>query len=245
MAGWRSGVTAAVLSGGLALAGPAAADTPIAMCVPSAGGAAITTPTSGTTCPAGSSFKQTASQTDLDAAKARIATLENVLAGVTRGSVNGRTTLTFSGENVRIVNGTGAKDTLNGLGNLIVGYNDTPRAQTGSHNIVLGFDQSFAAWGSVIGGAHNTSGSSLQALFGSTNKATDTYGSVLGGYGNVATSRLSSIAGGCENTTGTGSHTTDSFCATTLGQMQSVTGGRQNRASGSSAAVIGGTFNTA
>src|SRR5690348_12424970 len=107
MIGWRSGVVAAMLTGGLAFAGTAAADTPISMCVPSAGGSAITTPTSGSTCPAGSTFKQTASQSDLDAAKARIATLENLLAGVTRGAVNGKTTLTFSGENVRIVNGTG------------------------------------------------------------------------------------------------------------------------------------------
>src|SRR5689334_15739100 len=109
MAGWRSGVTAAALTGGLALAGTASADSPIAMCVPSAGGAAITTRTSGTTCPSGSTFKQTASQTDLDAAKARIATLEGLLAGVTRSTINGRMTLRVSGENLQVVNGTGKK----------------------------------------------------------------------------------------------------------------------------------------
>jgi hypothetical protein len=245
MAGWRSGVTAAVLIGGLTLAASAAADSPISMCVPSAGGAAITTPTSGSTCPAGSTFKQTASQTDLDAAKARIATLENVLAGVTRGSVNGRTTLTFSGENVRIVNGTGSKSTLNGLGNLIVGYNDTPRSQTGSHNIVLGFDQSFLSWGSIVGGAHNTSGSSLQGLLGSNNKASDTYAAITGGYGNLAESRLSSISGGCENTTGSIGRTVDSFCRDQTFQFQSVSGGRYNYAEVGSASVSGGEQNEA
>src|SRR4051794_26178148 len=156
MFGRRSGVLAAVLTGGLACCGVAHADTPISMCVPSAGGAAITTPTSGSTCAAGSTFKQTASQTDLAAAKNRIAALETLLAGVTRGTVNGRATLTISGENVRLVNGTGGTFTSNGLGNLIVGYNSSPRSQTGSHNIMLGSDQSFTSWGDIVGGAHNT-----------------------------------------------------------------------------------------
>src|SRR3954451_22216241 len=128
----------AVLAAG---AGAAWADSPVGMCVPAAGGAAITTPTSGTTCAAGSTYTQTARQSDLAAAEAKVAALQALLTGVTRSAIDGHTTLRFSGENVQVVNGSGKEDASNGLGNVVVGYNETPGDQTGSHNLILGRGQ--------------------------------------------------------------------------------------------------------
>src|SRR4051794_28862983 len=102
MAGWRGGVVAVVLAGGLVAAAPAAADSAAGLCIPTAGGAAVTTPASGSTCAAGSSYKQLAAQSDLTAAEARITALENLLAGVTRATVNGHMTLRISSENLQL-----------------------------------------------------------------------------------------------------------------------------------------------
>src|SRR3954463_4657102 len=81
--------------------GGARADTPVSLCIPSAGGASVTTPSAGT-CPGGSTLRQLTDQTDLTAAKARITALETLLTGITRSVVNGRTTLRISGENLQL-----------------------------------------------------------------------------------------------------------------------------------------------
>ena len=61
----------------------------------------------------------------------------------------------ITGANLRIVNGLGNTRTTNGLGNLIVGYNE-PRAsgniETGSHNIIVGFQHSFTSFGGLVAG---------------------------------------------------------------------------------------------
>src|SRR5215510_11442422 len=55
----------------------------------------------------------------------RMATLENKLSAMTfDGAAN---EVVITGANLRIVNGLGSTETTNGLGNLIVGYNE-PRA---------------------------------------------------------------------------------------------------------------------
>src|SRR5262249_34083056 len=65
----------------------------------------------------------------------------------------------ISGANLRIVNGLGATDTTNGLGNLIVGYNESRAPgcsgsipgpfctdnHTGSHNVVVGSRNNFSS----------------------------------------------------------------------------------------------------
>src|SRR5262245_41053418 len=57
-------------------------------------------------------------------------------------------TIRLSGANFQTVNGTGSTDTINGLGNLIVGYNElgNPHGdnRTGSHNIVGGRKNTFS-----------------------------------------------------------------------------------------------------
>src|SRR5262245_48136418 len=70
----------------------------------------------------------------------RLAALEYKLKYVT-GGVN---EVVITGANLRIVNGLGSTETTNGLGNLIIGYNElrndpgSADVRTGSHNIVTG-----------------------------------------------------------------------------------------------------------
>ena len=72
---------------------------------------------------------------------ARITVLETTFSGVSRLGPN----LVFDGMNVYVRNGMGATDAIpvNGLGNLIIGYNEPivggiQSQKTGSHNLIVG-----------------------------------------------------------------------------------------------------------
>src|SRR5215510_10663472 len=87
----------------------------------------------------------TAADSQPGAMAERMATLENKLSAMTfDGAAN---EVVISGANLRIVNGLGSTETTNGLGNLIVGYNEPrgfePDRRTGSHNVVVGHWFSF------------------------------------------------------------------------------------------------------
>src|SRR4029434_14516 len=91
---------------------------------------------------------------------ARVAALEDKLAAVTFDATANE--LVITGANLRIVNGLGTTDTTNGLGNLIVGYNELrnniccpplpPDNRTGSHNIVVGKQHNFSSFGGLVVG---------------------------------------------------------------------------------------------
>jgi len=89
-----------------------------------------------------------------------MATLENKLNAMTfDGAAN---EVVITGANLRIVNGLGSTLTTNGLGNLIVGYNELRQefggcsgstgpfctdSRTGSHNVVVGRANNFSSFG--------------------------------------------------------------------------------------------------
>ena len=134
------------------------------------------------------------SQAHVDALEARIAALEStvvtltdLLAGVTRAGND----ITFSGVNVRVVNGAGGTSSKNGLGNLIVGY-DEARAvnsdKSGSHNVVVGSHHNYGLYGGIVAGYENTL------------TATAMYASVLGGQYNTAEGWYATVSGGRNNT---------------------------------------------
>jgi hypothetical protein len=159
---------------------------------------------------------------------------------------NGYATALFKGVNVQVVNGLGKTDSINGLGNLIVGYN-TARAglnvrpvcsngeyqnpdacaangflwaenhKSGSHNIVGGDANAYSSFGGLV--------------VGKWNAINNVYSSVSGGRNNIASGFLSSVSGGQLNTA-------SSF-------FSSVSGGSRNTASGGSSSVSGGEFNAA
>ena len=59
---------------------------------------------------------------------------------------NGFNTVLFSGANVQVINGNGATDSSNGLGNIVIGYNKSNEVfidRNGSHNIILGDEQTY------------------------------------------------------------------------------------------------------
>jgi prophage DNA circulation protein len=124
----------------------------------------------------------------------------NVLNGVTGPHI------LITGANVHVRSGSGFTDdninvggTLKGLGNLIIGYNESPAAlsRAGSHNLVGGSLNSFSSFGGMVFGIRNTlSGQYATIASGDTNTASGVAASVLGGNQNRATGSNSTVYGG-------------------------------------------------
>jgi hypothetical protein len=95
-------------------------------------------------------------------------------------------------------------ESLSGLGNLIVGYNENrpsrgrpPENRTGSHNLVLGRFQAYSSFGGFVAGSSNeVTGRNSSVCGGSNNKAQGSHSSVSGGHGNVASGVTASVSGG-------------------------------------------------
>lgn len=110
----------------------------------------------------------------------------------------------ITGANLNIRNGTGVTyQTLNGLGNLIVGYNElrtgtgATNTRTGSHNVILGFNQNYSSAGAFVSGAVNSSTNFFASVIGGTgNTSGGHYSVVVGGYDNQATGDWSTVLGG-------------------------------------------------
>ena len=91
--------------------------------------------------------------------------------------------------NLHIVNGVGQTNTTNGLGNLIIGYNETggpalPR--NGSHNLIIGPEHSFSSYGGLVAGV--------------ANEISGPHASVCGGEDNVASGDAAVVIGGASQT---------------------------------------------
>ena len=116
-------------------------------------------------------------------------------------SVSGNN-LYFTGLNVHIRNGAGSSTTVNGLGNLIVGYdedigNDT---KTGSHNLVVGAGHTYTNFcGLVVGHDNAITGQYASVSGGANCTASGNYSSVCGGQFNEASGQFSTVSGGYNN----------------------------------------------
>ncbi len=206
-------------------------------------------------------------QSQLSAAQTQIATLQSQsvpnLAGYLTVDLStpSRPTLRVAGANLQIVNGLGTTQTTNGLGNLIVGYNENRPAATpaqcsvggftdqatcefvgfgfwgvdfrsGSHNVVVGQRQNYSRFAGLVVGYQSTiNGRWASVSGGQENIAAGDVSSVSGGYRNVASGGGASISGGQLN------KATQFF--------SSVSGGTTNTASGLNASVSGGNVNSA
>jgi collagen triple helix repeat protein len=148
-------------------------------------------------------------------------TLKSILPYIkyVASGVGGKPTIQFSAVNVQVVNGEGKTASVNGEGNLIIGYgeNGGKHAQTGSHNLILSEEQTFTSYGGIVAGFENT--------------ISGAFGSVLGGIENIASGEASMVSGGEANRASTGG--------------ASVSGGKGNIASGADATISGGGANTA
>lgn len=142
----------------------------------------------------------------------------------------------FDGCNIHIRSGSGSTfGVTNGLGNLIVGYNEDtggPYNRTGSHNIIIGPYHTYSSFGGIVAGVLNTiSAGSASVLGGVGNVASGVQSVVSSGSGNTSKGIQSSVSGGTFNTAS--------------GDNSVISGGKYNEASGNGSSVSGGQANLA
>ena len=191
----------------------------------------------------------------------RVAYLENLLSNVTKVGNN----IFITGANLNIRNGLGATNgnpgdpdstttvSANGLGNLIVGYDELidpdqgPSDKSGSHNIVVGHGHNYSSVGGLVAGGDNRiSGPYATITGGDENEATGLFSSVSGGEGNWARGRNSSVSGGAGNeSSGDLANVSGGRSNEAGGDTSTVTGGNSNRTSGVSSSITGGFSNEA
>ena len=189
----------------------------------------------------------------------RVAALEQKLQHLTSVTdAEGHPEMVITGANLRIVNGLDATDTANGLGNLIVGYNEPrdgqcegPNERTGSHNVVIGMEHNFTQYGGVV--------------VAKCNQISGPFAAVTGGWGNTASGFVAVVTGGGlypllhpntipPNNVASGDFAVVSGGGAVVGggirnvvrsDFASVSGGNGNTASGNWSSVSGGQYNTA
>ncbi len=186
----------------------------------------------------------------LESLQAEIDALKALLAGVTRSGND----IFYDGVNVHIRNGLGSTNgdpsdpdntftgIVNGLGNLIVGYDEdifayngdgTPAVdKSGSHNVVIGYGHNYTSFGTLVAGRYNQTTAPYSSVSGGTqNTASGFTSSVSAGLLNTASAFYASVSGGFDNTASA--------------SRASVNGGHNNTASNDGASVLGGDGNTA
>jgi len=200
---------------------------------------------------------------DLKAALTNVLAINNALSVQ---NLNGVRTVRFSGVNLQVVNGIGNTESVNGAGNLIVGYDEVnsaakivctiataptngafltnetacleaggavvTRRKTGSHNLVLGSQNSYSSFAGIVGGRENfITAAYASNISGIANLASGTFAVNVAGTGNHATGNTSATFAGNSNTAS--------------GNNASVSGGTGNIASGTGTTVSGGSGNAA
>lgn len=149
-----------------------------------------------------------------------VAALQAKLACISESSTS--TELFFERCNVHVRNGTGKTNSVNGRGNLIIGYDaerTTGSSKMGSHNVVIGDHHNYTRFGGLVAGFENA--------------ITGDWSSISGGLQNTASGEFSSVSGGVRNS------------ASGPGFGSSVSGGQRNLASGDSSSISGGAANIA
>ena len=116
----------------------------------------------------------------------------------------------FTGANVHIRSGSGLTygdigggPLVNGLGNLIIGYNEGSDDRAGQHNLVIGAEHSYGSSGGLVAGFDNDIrelGATVTG--GTTNVAKGLNANISGGQDNTASGENSSISGGLDNSVG-------------------------------------------
>jgi hypothetical protein len=124
--------------------------------------------------------------------------------------VGGKPTVVFSAVNLQVVSGSGSTSAaVNGEGNLVVGYAENlgSHRRTGSNNLIVGSNDGWTSYGSIVGGSANSATGPYATVFGTKNtgsghwtfvagqqnRASGRSASVLGGDGNDATANCQAI----------------------------------------------------
>ena len=152
----------------------------------------------------------------------------------------------LSGYNLRIQNGTGDSFAANGLGNLIVGYNelrgDGGDLRGGSHNVIVGKCLNYSGVGGIVAGFFSEIGGFGSVAFGRANIANGNYCTVAGGLQNTVRGDQNSVGGGMGNSAlGVACTVSGGAFNTALGRTSSVSGGAGNTVNAQSSSISGGT----
>jgi hypothetical protein len=186
-------------------------------------------------------------QTQVKELTDRVQELEAKLACLSKDGDN----VVFDKCNVYIRNGSGRTDgAVNGLGNLIIGYNETTGdnlRRTGSHNLVIGPEHAYSSFGGLVAGRENTiSAPHASVTGGRLNTASGLGASVSGGSVNTASKDFASVSGGKNNEAkGLNASVSGGTSNSAQGDFSSVAGGSDNAASGFAASISGGSGNVA
>jgi hypothetical protein len=143
---------------------------------------------------------------------------------------------------------------------LAAGGSVVTRQKTGSHNLVMGSQNSYSSAGGIVAGQGNfitalyasnlggnanvASGKAAVNVAGQGNHPTDVNDAILGGANNTASSNNSTVAGGSSNKSSfVGSTVSGGFRNTASGAQSNVSGGIVNESSGAFSHVGGGSNN--
>ena len=166
------------------------------------------------------------------------------------------------GCNLHLQNGMGQTRTMNGYGNLIIGYNKNEvSTRTGSHNLILGDLHEYTSYGGIVSGTENTLAAPEAAILGGGQNHANFISAVIlaadrgqadgnvvliGGQRNYgsADAHFSAVIGGIENqVTGPSSVVVAGQLNIASGGASFVCGGTENNAGGGGDVVCGGSAN--
>jgi hypothetical protein len=156
----------------------------------------------------------------------------------------------FSGANIHIRSGhfSGNSYTQNGLGNLVLGYNEPsdsgfPAERAGSHNVVVGPNHRYDfGVGLVVGGSSRLGSDAASVSGGFMNVASGMFSSVGAGLRNEASGEFASISGGADNIASAAASTVSAGQMNqATADLSAVSGGFNNVASGVFSTVGGGS----
>ncbi|MCF6317877.1 MAG: hypothetical protein L3J83_01140 [Proteobacteria bacterium] len=186
--------------------------------------------------------------------------------------LNGYPTAEFSAVNVQVNSGLNFTfSSRNGLGNIIIGYNEPfdgapefcsnpiytdsvncigngflweRNVRTGSHNLVLGVNNSYSSYGSYIGGLRNIVNAPYASVFaGFENHVSSQNATISGGARNYANAVRAHISGGWNNrATARDTNVSGGINNTASGNFSSVSGGESRSAVGTDDWVAGSLF---
>jgi hypothetical protein len=200
---------------------------------------------------------------DLEAA---IATVRQLNGALSIENLNGVRTVRLSGVNLQVVNGLNRTDTVNGAGNIIVGYDEAntfttapicskAHALNGSEIVTEGgclaaggifSTQQKSGSHNLVMGLGNGYSSFGGIVSGRFNYINEMFAAVVAGVDNRASGRFSGIFGGQGHLTqDSGTTVLGGIGAQARGHLATVVGGVGNVASGENATIAGGERNVA
>lgn len=214
-------------------------------------------------------------QAQITALNARIAALEARLTNIAAlndylslQTVNGQPTVRVAAANLQVVNGTGRTDSINGTGNVLIGYDEsradtdykfcsqaTLSSRSGNYKYTLQDDIGCAAAGAVFAVNHKSGSHNLivgpfnnysnygGAVFGIHNAIAYSHASITGGENNISAGTGSSVTGGRNNQAFTFGTVSGGEGNVADGDLSVVSGGVLNWSAGEGSVVSGGLLN--